>query len=575
MIAKKLYFPIFYLYATLLVLMFFSCNKKNPVPEEKKSNKTYQIYIEYAEKYFTNSQYNRAFIYYNKSKLACDISNDNTKIIYSLLKMAAILQIQGDYISSESTATETIPFFNKDVDNQYKISVYNILGTNYKNLSDYYNAIYYYKKSITLSTDELTAAILKNNIAVVYMEKQNYQEAFKILNPLLFIKKVKDNNENYARILDNLGFSCFKIGNTKQGLDYINQALKIRQQIKDDFGLTSSYHHLSELYHSSNQALSYRYALLSYNKATQVNNVNDRLESLELLIKNSSGNQSKNFAADYIRINDSLNKATQKAKNQFAKIKYDSTKEKNENLLLKAQKAENALQLEQQKNRNYILYFLLFIVVISVVFLFYYLKNKSRKEKEKAVYESETRISKKLHDELANDVYQTMAFAETQDLQNPIKKEALLGNLDKIYSQTRNISRENSKIETGAKFEEELKEMLSGYNNDQIRIIIKDNGDINWLKIQTEKKIALYRVLQELMVNMKKHSQCSFASIGFESIERYIVINYSDNGIGIKDSLTLKNGLHNVENRIHAINGTITFDLENNTGFKVKIAIPR
>jgi signal transduction histidine kinase len=117
--------------------------------------------------------------------------------------------------------------------------------------------------------------------------------------------------------------------------------------------------------------------------------------------------------------------------------------------------------------------------------------------------------------------------------------------------------------------------MLSGYNNDHIKIIIKDNGDINWQKTEPEKKIAIHRVLQELMVNMKKHSKCTFAVISFESNEKHIEINYSDNGVGIKDSLILKNGLSNVENRIHTINGTIIFDQETNIGFKVKIAIPK
>ncbi|HEU4790511.1 MAG TPA: tetratricopeptide repeat protein [Flavobacterium sp.] len=552
-----------------------SCSKKQSIPKEKKINVAYQVYIDYAEKYFANSQYNRAFFYYNKSKLACDSSKDNAKIIYSLLKMAAIQQIQGDYASSETSATEAIPFFDKTTDNQYKIAIYNTLGINYKSLFDYNNAIYYYNQALNIAETELQKAILKNNIAVIHMEKQNYKDAIQILIPLLSIKEVIDNDQNHARILDNLGFSYFKTGNFQKGFNYINQALKIREQIKDDFGTTTSYYRLSEFYNKTNPVLSYHYAQLSYAKATKVNNVNDRLKSLEQLIKNSTGNQSKKFTTNYLRINDSLNKATQKAKNQFAKIKYDSTKEKNENQLLKTQKIENALELEQQKNRNYVSYFLIFIGILSTVFLYYYLKNKSKKEKEKAVYESETRISKKLHDELANDVYQTMAFAETQDLQNPIKKETLLGNLDKIYARTRNISRENSKIETGAKFEEELKEMISAYNNNQTQIIIKDNGDINWLKIQSAKKIALHRVLQELMVNMKKHSQCSFAVISFESNEKCIEINYSDNGIGIDNTLILKNGLHNVENRIHAINGTITFDIETNKGFKVKIAIPK
>lgn len=574
MITKKLHFPNFYL-LPILLLVLFGCTKKTSIPKKSEINTAYQIYIDYAEKYFANSQYNSAFFYYNKSKSVCDPSKDKAKIIYSLLKMAAIQQIQGDYASSESTATEAIPFFDITTDNQYKVAIYNTLGINYEKIFDYDNAIHYYNQAFGLSENELAKAILKNNIAVVYMVKQEYKHAISILSPLLSKKDVIDNDENHARILDNLGFSYFKTGNFQKGLDYINRALKIRENIKDDFGITTSYLHLSEFYSKTNPVLSDYYAKLSYATATKVNNVSDRLESLELLIKNSTGNQSKKFTKAYFRINDSLTKATQKAKNQFAKIKYDSTKEKNENLLLKTQKAENALELEQQKTRNFIAYFFIFMGVLSSVFLYNYSKNKNKKEKEKAVYESETRISKKLHDELANDVYQTMAFAETQDLQNPIKKETLLGNLDKIYARTRNISRENSKIETGVTFEEELKEMLSGYSNNKTQIIIKDNGNINWAKLQPEKKIALHRVLQELMVNMKKHSQCSFAVVSFESNEKCIEINYSDNGIGIKDSLILRNGLHNVENRIHAINGTITFDIENNKGFKAKIAIPK
>jgi hypothetical protein len=34
-----------------------------------------------------------------------------------------------------------------------------------------------------------------------------------------------------------------------------------------------------------------------------------------------------------------------------------------------------------------------------------------------------------------------MTFADTQDLQNPQKKETLLNNSDLIYSRTRNISK--------------------------------------------------------------------------------------------------------------------------------------
>jgi bifunctional pyridoxal-dependent enzyme with beta-cystathionase and maltose regulon repressor activities len=69
----------------------------------------------------------------------------------------------------------------------------------------------------------------------------------------------------------------------------------------------------------------------------------------------------------------------------------------------------------------------------------------------------------KLHDELANDVYQTMAFVEMQDLSYSYNKETLLDNLDTIYSRTRNISKENSTIAMGPDYIPNLKEMISDF----------------------------------------------------------------------------------------------------------------
>ena len=126
--------------------------------------------------------------------------------------------------------------------------------------------------------------------------------------------------------------------------------------------------------------------------------------------------------------------------------------------------------------------------MVLILFIIRYYRNKNRIEKIKASYSTEIRIAKKLHDELANDVYYTMSFAETKDLMLPENKEQLLVNLDAIYNRTRNISGENSDIDTGDKFEVNLKAMLSNYTGDTINIIVKDNHDINWLKIQPEKK---------------------------------------------------------------------------------------
>lgn len=569
---KKVHSPIFVFLGLFFILQ--SCEKQQKIPAAAKTKTAYATYIDRAEKYYATDQFDSAFYYYNKIKSNSDVNKDRDKVIYALLKMTAIQQIQGDYVSSESTATETIPLFQKTTDPYYKVAIYNSLGINYKELFDFDNAILYYNKALDFTKDELPKTIIKNNIAGIYMDKADYQKAIAILLPLSQKKEVIDNPEHYARVLSNLGRCYFKTGNSKS-LNYLNQSLAIRKKINDDFGLTTAYNNLSEYYKETNPALSYRYAELAYEKATKVNNTNDRLETLALLIHNSSGDQLKKHSEDYLRINDSISTVKQKAKNQFAKIKYDSKKERDENLQLRAQKAANSLELEKQKNTTLISYFLIFSGILVTTFLYYFWKAKNKRAKVKATYDTEIRISKKLHDELANDVYHAMAFAETQDLSSSQNKELLLNNLDTIYSRTRNISKENSIIETGLQFVPNLKEMMATFNTNEVNILVNGLDAINWNALESTKKITLYRVLQELLVNMKKHSKCSLVVIAFKENDKNLQIDYSDNGLGADISqINIKNGLQNVENRILAIKGSITFDSKSNKGFKVSITFP-
>ena len=424
---------------------------------------------------------------------------------------------------------------------------------------------------MNLKTDPIEKISAKSNIALVYMEQNKFHDAIKILLPLTLKKEVINDPETNARLLDNLGYSYFKIANPK-ALNYLNRSLKIRKELNDDRGIIWGYYHFFEYYKKSNPNLALKYLLFSYEKATKVNNFDDRLKCLELLIKNTPSDQSKQYSLQYLHINDSVNKARQKMKNQFAKIKYDSKKEKDENIKLKEQKI---LLLEQEKNKNLLFYFIVTIGFLTTLFITYFLVAKNKREKIQTSYNTEIRIAKKLHDELANDVYHAMTFAETQDLSTSQNKEILLTNLDTIYSRTRNISKENSTIETGSNFISTLKELIASFNTNEVNILVNGIDSIPWTKIENNKKIIIYRVLQELLVNMKKHSQCNLAVITFKKNEDKLQIDYTDNGLGaVLDKKNKRNGLQNVENRILSINGTINFDTKSHKGFKTSFALP-
>ena len=82
--------------------------------------------------------------------------------------------------------------------------------------------------------------------------------------------------------------------------------------------------------------MAFSYAQQSYTKTTAIQSTDDRLLALSLLMEVSPPSQLPNYTKRYLQLNDSISKVKQIAKNQFAKIKYDATQERNENLQLKA-----------------------------------------------------------------------------------------------------------------------------------------------------------------------------------------------------------------------------------------------
>ena len=537
----------------LVVFCFFSCNKKEEsIPLD--SN------LEQAENLFATKQYRKAYYYYNQSFLFNKEQSNTKRAVFNLLRMAHIENLECDYIGSEATTTQAIKLFDKTIPVPYQTNAYNSLGLNYMHLANYEEAKSMFKKAIQITEDSLTVYISKNNIGYLYIKQKEYQKAVRLLSEIENEKILQESPLDYARVLDNKGIALFHLKD-KLALSYLEKAKTIREANNDDSQIVSSYMHLAEYYKNQEPATSTEWTQKAYHSATKAFIPDDRLEALNLLFTTTTNNNLKNQYHDtYIHINDSLQQARQQAKNQFAKIKYDS------------EKAETEKTAYQYKMYGFIVLLILSVAVFILLYRLTIQKNKSKILETQ--YTTETKIAKRLHDELANDVHNTIAFAETQNLENEQNKETLLKNLDTIYQRARNISNENKEINTGKNYFEQLKHMINSYASDNINVIFNGSA-LHEVKLDSEIKIALYRVLQELMVNMKKHSECSLVMISFKETNSALEINYSDNGKGTDNQLQIKNGLQNVENRIFSINGNITFDTEPNKGFKVKITIPK
>lgn len=538
-----------------LAFLFLITSCKN-----QEENPALDTNLEQAENLFATKQYRKAYYYYNQSFLFNKEQNNTKRAVFNLLRMAHIENLECDYIGSEATTTQAIKLFDKTIPIPYQTNAYISLGLNYMHLANYEDAKSMFEKAIQITEDSLTVYISKNNIGYLYIKQKEYQKAVRLLSEIENEKILQESPLDYARILDNKGIALFHL-NDKLALSYLEKAKTIREANNDDSQIVSSYMHLAEYYKNQEPATAKEWTQKAYHSATKAFIPDDRLEALNLLFTTTTNNNLKNQYHDtYIHINDSLQQARQQAKNQFAKIKYDS------------EKAETEKTAYQYKMYGFIVLLILSVAVFILLYRLTIQKNK-RKILE-TQYTTETKIAKRLHDELANDVHNTIAFAETQNLENEQNKETLLENLDTIYQRARNISNENKQISTGEAFVEQLKHMIHSYSSDT-RNVILNTAALQDIQLKDEVKITLYRVLQELMVNMKKHSECSLVAIAFKNNGQFLEISYSDNGKGSQNQLHTKNGLQNVENRIFSINGTITFDTEPDKGFKVKITIPK
>ncbi|WP_240484853.1 tetratricopeptide repeat-containing sensor histidine kinase [Aequorivita vladivostokensis] len=466
----------------------------------------------------------------------------------------------GNIFDSEIAAVEGLSLLDryskKDTVYDGRKALYNQLGVIYRETKKYEKALEIYDLSLTYSKKKSDSITLINNKANIYKDFGKYQKAADQLN--VAYKKIGNDTSSlqFAMIIDNLGYVQSKLENT-EALPNLKKALKIREASNYLPGLYSSYKNLALYYFDRNDKTQ---ALNFANKAYEVaNSLKSATYLQNALSLYAIMNDDPKFV-QFKKITDSIAEEKQLAENKNAFIKYNVANEKKRT-------ADALLEGEREKNQKLIFLILGIIILLSSIFIYFALRIRHKKEKILQVHKTEARISKKVHDEVANDVYQLMA-----KLQGKYKDdETIMDALETIYNKTRDISKENSAIEIEADFNEQLNDLLLSYQTETTAISTRNLAILDWKIVPTIKKETVYRVLQELMTNMKKHSGATAVLLNFKQQGKHISIAYSDNGKGC--ILKNKNGLQNAENRIQAIKGTIIFESEPGNGFRSKISI--
>ena len=95
------------------------------------------------------------------------------------------------------------------------------------------------------------------------------------------------------------------------------------------------------------------------------------------------------------------------------------------------------------------------------------------------------------------------------------------------------------------------------------------------IKMSNAERRNLYLVTREALNNAMKHGGGKQIKLSLEITEKEYCFNVTDNGSGIKSTITKSghNGLHNMKKRMEDIGGTIEW-INNQTGTTVRFCLP-
>lgn len=546
----------------IFFLLLYSCKKNHTDNATLLNNKSH----EKANKFRDNQISDSAFYYYNIAKDEYFLNKDSSKAAQATINMAIIQSNSGDYFGSIETSLEADTLLAKKKDSISKgflAANYNNLAVASNSLKNYDEAEKFYKLALENAVKLENKFVYYNNIGDVLITKGEYKNAIPYLQAAL-----KSNvSVNYARALNNWARAKYLENQNFNPLPFYNRALNIRSKGDNKLDLNSSFANLCDYYKDKDKRIALDYAKKMEAAAIAANSSPDRLQSFKRKILLDPKNYQINFQ-NFTSLNDEIQLAVNRAKNQFALIRYGVEKSKAENSILKVDK------LESQKKLIYLIIAIVGLITIIIAANISYKKRRKRLEQEKEleVKNTELKYSKKVHDVVANGIYQVMTKLENN---LDISRDETLDDLEYVYNRSRNISYDSAENNTESEnFNVKINKLLGYFSSNDVGTILIGNEIEVWKDISDANKAEVYQVLRELLINMKKHSEADRVTLRFERTFEKVKVSYSDTGIGINDETILKNGVRNMVNRIENMGGSITFETQTEKGMEVNFSFP-
>jgi signal transduction histidine kinase len=511
---------------------------------------------------WNKSNYDDAIFYFNKS-LKLFEEQDDKKGIGNALNNIGLIYWEQERLE------EALYYQRKGLQNYLSINHEYGIGASYTNIARLYEEIgskdsaYFYTylsiENKIKTNDNYGLAISFNNLATIYEEDKQIDSALKYYTKSVDKYKELGNLGRCASSLYNLS-SVYKdqYNDLSKAEEYLHEAMKYAEKSEAKSILCKIYGNLGNLYYDWR-----KYKLAS------------------------------DFLWKRIEIHDSLYNIERDEKIAEIQTKYETEKKDKNIAVLEGKKAHADLEIS---NRNtWILGLGAGIIGILLLGLLIIQRNKRKAAAEKntaIIYEQEQgikaiiqaqeeerkRIAKDLHDGIVQQLGGVIIAWQKRISHNKTEKPdetALLKSLEDSSNELREISHRMmpkalSELGVVAALEDLLEKSLG---QSEIKYEFEYFGINERFKENIE--ITIYRITQELINNILKHSEADRVSFQLVKSGVTVALIVEDNGKGFSESKKKKGiGLMNISSRLDTVNGTINFEPGTQKGTLITINIP-
>jgi two-component system, NarL family, sensor kinase len=547
-----------------------------------------------------------ALTYYDKAMLLTDPKKDEFAIAKINNNIGESYRLMGEPSKALSYYFSSLATLEKLGKQKLAAMSLNNIAIVYRNQKQLEKALEYNYKSLAIKEkiqDKEGMAISYDNIGIIHAQQKKFKEAIENCQKSIAIREGLEDTIGLAKNYNNLSGMYIDSGNPALGLSYQLKSLAMREYIHDKRGIAMSQNNIGNAY---NLMGDYKKALSYQLKALELS---QQLDSKDLLLNTyeSLGVVNKNLndykQAFYYQglanaVKDSMLNVENTKQIAEMQTKYDTDKKEKENQLLTSDNALKATTIQQQNTeRNLLILSIVGIVLLSLLlYNRYKLKQKALFQKEliheqtlrsKAIIEAEEkeriRIAQELHDGIGQQL--SAAKLNMSSLQANLTLETehqklMLQNaldiIDESVKEVRTVSHSmmpNALLKSGlASAVREFLNRISHTDNLKIEL------DINGLneRLESTMESVLFRVLQEIVNNIIKHSKATIVNIQIIRHEGELTLMVEDNGVGFDVAKQTNNGigLKNIQSRIQYLNGQVYFDSHVGKGTTVSIEIP-